>query len=140
MDALKVNLQTIDDKVMFSAAARENPQITIDFFPPIGTAKGYTSLELLMASFGSCLGTSLLTLLRYKMEKTVEGLSIEMDGRVREEHPKALTHIVMVLKFKAKDLSEAEVLKAVKVSEEKICPVWSMLKGSVAVDIKTEIQ
>lgn len=69
MDTLNVKLQTIDEKAMFSATARENPEITIDYFPPVGTGKGYTSLELLMASFGSCVSTTLLSLLRYRMKK-----------------------------------------------------------------------
>ena len=44
MDALTVKLQTIDEKTMFSATARENPEIIIDYFPPIGTGNGYTSI------------------------------------------------------------------------------------------------
>lgn len=48
MSDLSVKLQLIDDKAMLSATARENPAIVMDYFPPIGTGKGYTSLELLM--------------------------------------------------------------------------------------------
>ncbi len=139
MNTLAVKIQSIDDKVMFSATARENPEVVIDYFPPIGTGKGYTSLELLMASFGSCVSTALLTLLRYRMKKQVNGISVEMKGTVREEHPKALQHILLALKIKAKDLLEAEAREALQIAEDKMCPVWSMIKGNVEVDIEIEI-
>ena len=138
-NTLTVKLQTIDDKTMFSATARENPTVTVDYFPPIGTGKGYTSLELLMIAFGSCVSTTLLTLLRYKMKKTVSGISVEVNGTLREEHPKALQHILLILKIQSKDLTEAEAQSALKIAEDTMCPVWSMIKGNVSVEVKTEI-
>lgn len=139
MDTLTVNMKTIDEKTMFSATARENPEIIIDYFPPIGTGKGYTSLELLMASFGSCVSTTLLSLLRFRMKKKVDGVDVKVQGTVREEHPKALQHILLTLNLKSKELSKAEALEALKVAEEKICPVWSMIKGNVDVDVDINI-
>ena len=139
-NTLSVKLQTIDDKAMFSATARENPAVVIDYFPPVGTGKGYTSLELLMISFGSCASTVLMTLLRYKMKKSVSGISAEVNGTVCEEHPKALSHILLRLKIQEKDLTEAEVQEALKVTEDTMCPVWAMIKGNVTVDVETEIK
>ncbi len=139
MDTLTVNMQTIDDKTMFSATARDNPEVIIDYFPPIGSGKGYTSLELFMLSFGSCVSSTLLSLLRYRMKKRVDGVVVEVQGTVREEHPKALQHILLTLNFKSKELSEAEALEVLKVAEEKMCPVWSMIKGNVDVDVNIEI-
>lgn len=138
-NTLTVKLQTIDDKAMFNAAARKNPAVTIDYFPPVGTGKGYTSMELLMIAFGSCVSTTLLTLLRYKMKKSVTGLSAQVNGTVREEHPKALQHILLLLKINSKDLTEAEVQSALKIAEDTMCPVWAMIKGNVTVEVKTEI-
>ncbi len=138
-NTLTVKLQTIDDKAMFNATARNNPAVTVDYFPPIGTGNGYTSLELLMIAFGSCVSTTLLTLLRYKMKKSVIGLSAEVNGTVREEHPKTLQHILLLLKIKSKDLTEAEVQATLKIAEDTMCPVWAMIKGNVTVEVKTEI-
>lgn len=139
MDTLTVKMQTIDEKTMFSATARENPEIIIDYFPPAGTGNGYTSLELFMTSFGSCVSTTVLSLLRYRMKKKVDGVVAEVQGTVREEHPKALKHILLTLTFKSKELSKAEAQEALKVAEDKLCPVWSMIKGNVEVDVKIEI-
>jgi len=137
MDTLSVKLHTIDDKAMFHADARDNPEIVVDYFPPIGTGKGYTSLELLMVSLGTCVSTTLLGLLRYRMKKTVSSISAEVNGIVRDEHPKALEHIRLTLKISAADLSDSEVKEALQVAENEICPVWAMLKGNVAVEVVT---
>lgn len=139
MDTLTLKMQTIDDKTMFSATARDNPEIIIDYFPPIGTGYGYTSLELFMASFGSCVSSTLLSLFRYRMKKKVDGVAVKVEGTVREEHPKALQHILLSLTFKSKELTKAEALEVLKVAEEKMCPVWSMIKGNVDVDVNIEI-
>jgi len=139
MSDLMVKLQSIDDKAMYSAMARENPAIVIDYFPPVGTGKGYTSLELLMASFASCVSTTLLSVLRYKKKKVVNDISAEVEGTVREVHPKALEHILLRLKIKAKDLTETEVRETLIVLEEKLCPVWAMMKGNVSVSVEVEI-
>jgi len=139
MSDLMVKLQSIDNKAMYSATARENPAIVIDYFPPVGTGKGYTSLELLMASFASCVSTTLLSVLRYKKKKVVNDISAEVEGTVREVHPKALEHILLRLKIKAKDLTETEVRETLIVLEEKLCPVWAMMKGNVSVSVEVEI-
>ncbi|MDR2942604.1 MAG: OsmC family protein [Treponema sp.] len=139
MADITVKLQTIDDKSMYNATARETPKIVIGYFPPGETGKGYTSLELLMASFGSCVSTILLTLLRFRMKKFASGLSAKANGIVKKEQPKALQNLSLFLKIDAKDLKEAELQEALKVAESEICPVWSMLKGNVAIDVKAEI-
>lgn len=139
MDTLTVKMQTIDDKAMFSAVARENSEIITDYFPPIGTGNGYTSLELFMISFGTCVSNTVLSLLRYRMKKTVEGVVAEVEGTVREEHPKGLSHILLKLDFKSDELSKDEVLEALKVAEDKMCPLWSMVKGNVEVDMEIKL-
>jgi putative redox protein len=139
MDTINIKLKTIDDKAMFSATARDNPELIIDYFPPVGTGNGYTSLELLMASFASCVSTTILSLLRHKMQKTVDGISINVNGTVRESHPKALENMHVGLNIKANNLSEDDVQHALKISEESFCPVWSMIKGNVTIDFDVSI-
>jgi len=139
MKDLTVKLQTIDDKVMFRAAARENPAVVIDGVPPVGTGNGYTPMELLLASFGSCVGATLISFLRRKMNKEVDGISIEVEGTKRDEHPKAVERILLRLNITAKDLTEGEVRQALNKLEEKLCPIWAMMKGNVKVDAEISI-
>ena len=136
VDGLTVKLQSLNEKVKFSATARENQEVIIDYFPPVGDAQGYTSLELLMASFGYCVSTTILTLLRHRMNKQVDGIAVEVKGQLREEHPKALESMLVTLRIRAKDLSQQEVRQTLAASEEKLCPVWAMLNGNVAIDFE----
>ena len=43
---LEVKGKLIDDKVQFTAAARDNPPVQFDFFPPIGTGLYQVPLDL----------------------------------------------------------------------------------------------
>jgi len=139
MDTLTVKIQTIDDKAKFSSTARDNPELVSDFFPPVGTGKGYCSMELLMISFGTCVSTTLMTLLRFRMKKSIMGLSAEVKGTVRDKHPRALKDISLFLKINAKDLTETEVQEALKDTKNTMSPVWAMIKGNVDIKIETEL-
>jgi len=132
---LAVSLHTVNDKVKFTADSRNNPAITVDYFPPLGNGEGYTSLELLMISFASCIGSTLLAILRAIMHKNVDSLQISAKGAVREEHPRVFSHIQLDLFFKSEDAGEADVKKALVIAEEKLCPVWNMLKGNVEISV-----
>jgi putative redox protein len=134
-DYLEINLHTINDKVKFVSNSRNNPEISIDYFPPIGNGEGYTSLELLLISISSCISTTILTLLREKMHKNVATLKTNTKGVVRDEHPRALTHIQVEMIFESQDVEEADIKAALAVSEEKLCPVWAMLKGNVEISV-----
>jgi len=63
-----------------------------------------TSQELMMIAFGSCVSTILLSLFRYNIKKTSDGVSAEVNVTIREEHPKVLQHILLFL-IHSKDLT-----------------------------------
>lgn len=134
MKELSVKLHSIDDKVKFSAVSRENPEVVIDYFPPFGTGEGYTSLELLLASAASCVGTLLVTQLRGKMGRTISSLSINASGIQRDTHPMALTHIRLEYVITSPDAQDAEVQRVLAIADDKLCPVLAMLKGNVEIE------
>lgn len=136
---LEITLRSANGKARYSAAARQNPELVVDYFPPVGTGEGYTSLELLMISFTSCISTVLVTLLRTKMQKTVTGITASAKGTVRDEHPKALSRLDAELIIASPDAAVADVERALAVSEEKLCPVWSMIKGNVEINVSFTI-
>ena len=70
-DYLEITLVSQDDKVKFAAQARSKPEVAIDYFPPFGSADGYTSLELLLMSFSSCVSSTLAIILRNQMKRSV---------------------------------------------------------------------
>lgn len=139
LNELEVKLQLINEKLKFSAKARSNPEFVIDYFPPLGDGEGYTSLEVFLSSFSSCISSTVLTLLRARMQKTISALNVVAKGTVREEHPRALTHITVELNITSPDTEKSDVQTALAIAEEKLCPVWAMIKGNVEVAVNYTI-
>jgi len=113
-------------------------EVQIDYIPPFGGDDGIMPLELLLISLAGCSCHAVLFLLR-KMGKTVDGFEVHATGQRRDEHPTVFTGIELQLKLKGSTLDAAAVEKAITFAEEKICPVWAMLKGNVPVSWKYTI-
>lgn len=135
---LTAAIKLVNDKLNFTGTVEGNAPVSIDYTPPLGDNLGYTSLELLLLSLASCLGSSALTFLR-RMGKTITGFEIRSKGIRKQEHPTGLSLIIMEMDIKSDNLTVEEVDKVVKLSEATYCPVWSMLKGNVTVEVKYNI-
>lgn len=137
-DQLMVSASLIDDKVKFKGGSRSNPEIVLDYTPPIGNGEGYTSLELVLISLASCSGTAIALLLR-KMRKDVSELKINVTGNRREQHPTYFEKIHLEFNLVSKDVEDIDLEKVIKLSEESICPVWNMIKGNVEISYEYKI-
>ena len=78
--------------------------------------------------------------MRHRMQKAVGGISAKIEGTVRDAHPKALSHMFVELTLKNTDAKEEDVRTAIQAAEEKLCPVWAMLKGNVEIKVQTVIE
>ncbi len=132
MDKYSVVVSLKNDKVLLKGKARENDEVSMDYFPPVGDGMGYTGLELLLMSFTGCSSTSVVYLLR-KMGKNIISFEADASGIFNDKTPKAFREIIINYKIKSNDITSGDVLKAVKLSEESVCPVWSMLRGNVVI-------
>jgi len=137
-EPLEASVILVNDKIKFSGAAGENPPISIDYTPPVGDGEGYTSLQLFLLSLASCSGSSVALLLR-RMHKTVSGLTVSARGIRRETHPTGFTHIDLMFTLTSPDVTDADIEKTMRMSEETFCPVWSMVKGNVEVKAEWRI-
>jgi putative redox protein len=137
-DQLMIIASLANEKVKFIGSSRNNPEITLDYTPPIGDGEGYTSLELFLISLASCSGTSIAVILR-KMRKDVSGLTITVKGDRREQHPTYFEKIHMEFNLSTKDVEGPELEKAIKLSEESFCPVWNMIKNNVEISYDYKI-
>jgi putative redox protein len=135
---LKTSINLLNQKLHFEGIVEGNKPISIDYVPPFGDNLGYTSLELLLLSLSSCLGSSMLLFLR-RMQKTIEGFSINSIGIRKEEHPTGFKTIILEINIQSKDITKEDLDKVVKLSEETYCPVWSMLKGNVEIIVEYNI-
>jgi putative redox protein len=135
---LNTSITLINEKLHFKAKVGDNEPISIDYTPPLGDNLGYTSLELLLLSLSSCVGSAVLTFLR-KMRKTINGCEIQANGIRKEEHPTCFKSILLTINLKSADITEDDMKKVIKLSEDTYCPVWAMLKGNVEVEVKYNI-
>ncbi|WP_407308925.1 OsmC family protein [Desulfosporosinus sp. SB140] len=129
---LEVSVDLTNQKVQFAGVTRTNPAIIIDCIPPLGDGQGYTPLELLLVSLASCSGTTIVTLLR-RMRKNISGLKVKAKGIRREQNPTSFQKIILEYVISSEDVQSSEVEKAIKLTEETYCPVWTMLKNNVEV-------
>jgi len=132
---LTATVKLVNNKLQFAGHVEGNEPVSIDYTPPLGDNLGYTSLELLLLSLSSCLGSAVLTFLR-KMNKTIQGCEIQVHGLRRQEHPTGLHEICVNISINSPDVTESDMLKVIRLSEDTYCPVWSMLKGNV--EMKTQ--
>jgi len=131
---LHASISLINDKLNFKGIVEGRDPVSIDYVPPLGDDKGYTSLELLLLSLSSCLGSTTLTFLR-KMKKTIKGLEIRSRGIRKEEHPTGFKTIIMTFNLISSDTSKEELSRVIELSETTYCPVWAMLKDNVEIEI-----
>lgn len=135
---LAISLELQNQKLHFKGNTDFSETLQIDYVPPFGDGLGFTSLELLLFSLGSCVGSTFLLLTR-RSGRTIDGLTIEATGDRRQEHPTAFTSIDLYLRFKSPDLTQEDCLKTQYIAETSLCPVYSMVKGNVDVNFHFEI-
>jgi len=135
---LNTSLRLIDDKLNFIGTVAGNEPVSIDYISPLGNDSGYTSLELLLLSLSSCLGSAVLTFLR-RMNRTIEKCEIDTKGLRKEDHPTGFKNILIDIHIKSSDVTDEDMIKVIKLSEDKYCPVWSMLKGNVEISVDFKI-
>lgn len=99
---------------------------------------GPTPLTMLLASLAACSLNSVAVILK-KMQQPLEGLGVEVRGVRRTEYPTLLTDISLEFTVKGA-VDPAAVAHALKLSEERLCPVWNMLKGSTAIKARFNMQ
>jgi putative redox protein len=131
-EQLEATVKSANQKVQFIGTVKFKPPITMDYTPPLGDGHGYTSLELLLMSFANCAASTIVPLLR-RMRKTITDCTVQAKGIRREEHPTGFRTIHLDFVITSPDVIEADVQKAIQLSEQTYCPVWAMIKGNVEI-------
>lgn len=121
---------TLVGETQFKGTGHTPHEVRIDYLPPHGQDDGFMSTELLLLSLAGCSAQTVLAVLR-KRRKTVSAFEVRASGTRRDEHPTVFTNIRLEYRLRGKGLDRASVEKAIRMSEEKYCPVWAMLKDRV---------
>lgn len=128
---LTASLNLVNNRLLFEGLVDCNKPIAIDYIPPFGDNLGYTSLELMLLSLSSCVGTALLVFLR-RQGKAIENFSIKSEGTRRQAHPTAFEEIHLHINIKSANLTSEEFETTLTLVES-ACPVWFMIKESTRV-------
>lgn len=134
INELEIRIEYLNDRLYSKGISSNNKPILMDYVPPLGDNLGYTSLELLLLSLSSCITNTMIIFLR-KMRKDINVVSVIAKGVRKSEHPTGFKAIQIELIIKSGDLTNDIVDNVIKQSENQYCPVWSMLKGNVDVQV-----
>lgn len=137
-EPVRAEVRLINDGVRLMTTFPEKSPIEVDSNPPYGAGDTLSAMQLFLTSLCSCSGGTVLALL-HKMRKTISAFSIHAQGTRREEPPTSYETISLSFHLVSPNTTEEEFLKVIRLTEEKYCPVWAMIKGSVSVDISAEV-
>ena len=116
----------------FEGATSYVREVPIDHAPPLGEGEGHSPMELALMSLCACSGQTVMSLL-VKMQQRVRSFSVAASGERRDEHPQVFTSIRLEFQVAGESLDLEKIRKAVRLTEEKYCPVWAMLKSGVRI-------
>jgi putative redox protein len=123
---------TWNGKMAFTGKGHLPLTLPIDYVPPLGDDQGFMPLEMLLISLAGCSGASVALLLGRAGQK-VGGLEVRASAERRTDHPTVFTTIHLEFRITGAGLDPAAVEKTIRVSEERFCPVWAMLKPGVPI-------
>lgn len=106
---------------------------------PADSVAGPTPLTMLLASLAACSVNSVMAVLK-RMQQPVSQLSVEAHATRSTEHPTVLKTIALEFSVKGESVDPAAVSRALQVSEERLCPVWNMLKASTQITASFHVE
>jgi putative redox protein len=95
-------------------------------------------LELLLIGVGGCTGLDVVSILRKKRVPFTE-LWIEVEAPQAPDYPKVFTEITITYHVAGQGVKEADVARAVELSQEKYCSVSAMLRKAAPIVTKIQI-
>lgn len=126
------------DEMSFESTVN-NHKIVLDAVEAVGGKdRGPRPKPLLLVSLGGCTGMDVVSMLK-KMRVEYEGLNIEVEGDLTEEHPKVYHTITIHYQFKGKGLPMDKLEKAVTLSQERYCGVTAMLAKAAKINYKITV-
>ncbi len=114
--------------------------VTMDTHPESGGQdRGPTPMETLLIALAGCTAMDIVPILR-KMRAPLEDLTLHVSGKRATEHPKVLTDIHVRYVARGRGLTEEQVEKAVRLSQEKYCSISAMLRLSARLTTEVVVE
>jgi putative redox protein len=103
-----------------------------------GAPSAATPMELQLIALGGCTAMDTLSILR-KMQQDVAAYDVRLTSERAAEHPRVYTSILMTHEIGGRDLSEAQIRRAIQLTMVRYCPVFAMLYPKVEIRERYEI-
>lgn len=127
------------DGMMFVGESESGHAVVIDGPPEIGGKNmGVRPMEMLLLGMGGCTSIDVLQILQ-KGRQNITDCVAEISAERVETVPKVFSKIHVHFVITGKDLKEAVVARAVKLSAEKYCSASLMLEKAVDITHDFEI-
>jgi len=127
------------DGMMFVGESESGHAVVIDGPPEIGGKNmGVRPMEMLLLGMGGCTSIDVLQILQ-KGRQNITDCIAEISAERVETIPKVFSKIHVHFVITGKDLKEAVVARAVKLSAEKYCSASLMLEKAVDITHDFEI-
>ena len=135
---MKARIKWIED-VAFMGETGSGHTVVLDGPPESGGRNvGLRPMEAILIGIGGCTAFDVVSILG-KARQRVTDCIVEVDAERAEKPPRVFTHICLRFRVVGKDLKEAQVQRAVKLSSEKYCSATLMLRNAVAITHEYEI-
>ncbi len=92
-----------------------------------GENAGPRPKELMLTALAGCTGMDVVSILE-KMRVELDGLDVNIEADLTDEHPKHYSSMHIIYQFKGKDLPLDKLQKAIDLSQERYCGVSFMYK------------
>lgn len=99
---------------------------------------GVSPKELLLTALGGCTAMDVAAILK-KMRVPYSSLTITVDGKISETHPKVYHTILVKYKAGAAEIHRSRVEEAVQLSISKYCGVYAMLSQVATIHHEIEL-
>jgi putative redox protein len=124
---------------MHFVASTGDHSVSLDYPLQSGKTEGPTPLEMLLASLATCAGSTVALLLS-RTHAPFNGLEVEARGIRQDEHPTVITEISLEFVLRGPGLDPDAVARALQIAEEKLCPVWAMLRDGTKISSSFRIE
>ncbi|MGH7571959.1 MAG: OsmC family protein [Gemmatimonadota bacterium] len=100
---------------------------------------GISPMESLAMALASCMGTDVVDILK-KGREELTGCRVRMDGTRRDDPPRRYTAIRLVFELTGWSLSRAKAERAVQLSRDTYCSVWSSMAPDIDLVVELRLQ
>lgn len=107
--------------------------LTVDLDSPAeGAGAGPSPMAMVLMSLAGCSGMDVIAIMR-KKRQAVRHFEVRAHGTRDPEYPRPYTAIRLEFRFTGAGIDPAACERAIELSRDRYCPVWAMLRASVAI-------